>query len=201
MAISIYRGTTPILRCILPEELTDKSIAEVWITLKFFDRATLHRDQIDYFLSKGEFSLSGNVITLAMSQDDTLRLHPNDYRLDIRILLSDGSAVALKQKKTIHVIDVLKDGRIEIEGISQNRIIPVVLSDKNSTEFTAIFNEAQQTFNAELGTQIVVGSGDYNGLTNRPQINGVTLEGNLSFEDLGFYSIQPDMVKDIWDEI
>ena len=201
MAISIYRGTTPILRCILPEELTDKSIAEVWITLKFFDRATLHRDQIDYFLSKGEFSLSGNVITLAMSQDDTLRLHPNDYRLDIRILLSNGSAVALKQKKTIHVIDVLKDGRIEIEGISQNRIIPVVLSDKNSTEFTAIFNEAQQTFNAELGTQIVVGSGDYNDLTNRPQINGVTLEGNLSFEDLGFYSIQPDMVKDIWDEI
>lgn len=201
MAISIYRGTTPTLRCILPEELTDKSIAEVWITLKFFDRATLHRDQIDYFLSKGEFSLSGNVITLAMSQDDTLRLHPNDYRLDIRILLSNGSAVALKQKKTIHVIDVLKDGRIEIEGISQNRIIPVVLSDKNSTEFTAIFNEAQQTFNAELGTQIVVGSGDYNDLTNRPQINGVTLEGNLSFEDLGFYSIQPDMVKDIWDEI
>lgn len=33
------------------------------------------------------------------------------------------------------------------------------------------------------------GTSDYDALTNRPQINGVTLTGNKSFEDLGLYTV------------
>jgi len=38
-----------------------------------------------------------------------------------------------------------------------------------------------------LATPVAVGSGttDYNDLTNKPSINDVTLEGNVSFADLG----------------
>lgn len=200
MAISIYRGTTPTLSCILPTELTDKTIAEVWLTFKFINKQTLRCDQIDYYLSKGNLTLKGNLLSLRFTQEDTLRFKPVDYKLDIRLLLNNGNAMALKTKKIIHIIDVLKNGVIESDGIGQNEIIPVILSDNNNMEFKTLFNDIQQTFDVGLNAQTVI-SGDYNDLLNKPQINGVVLEGNKTFADLHFTSLQPDQIEDIWNEL
>ena len=53
MDITIYRGTTPTLKCILPTDLTADIIQEIWLTFKFIDIRTGQTDKIDYFLSDG----------------------------------------------------------------------------------------------------------------------------------------------------
>jgi len=44
-----------------------------------------------------------------------------------------------------------------------------------------------------LVTPVAIGKepGDYDGLTNKPRINGVELSGDLSLEDLGIQELQP----------
>lgn len=42
---------------------------------------------------------------------------------------------------------------------------------------------------------------DYNNLTNKPSINGVTLEGNLELDDIGIVELTPEMVKELYLEI
>ena len=67
-------------------------------------------------------------------------------------------------------------------------------------EFKTLFNDIQQTFDVGLNTQTVI-SGDYNDLSNKPQINGVVLEGDKTLADLHFNSLQPDQIEDIWNEL
>lgn len=45
------------------------------------------------------------------------------------------------------------------------------------------------------------GTSDYNELSNKPQINGVTLEGNKSNEDLGIQSISNAEIDEILTKI
>lgn len=44
-----------------------------------------------------------------------------------------------------------------------------------------------------LVTPVAIGKepGDYDGLTNKPRINGVELSGDLSLKDLGIQELQP----------
>ena len=44
--------------------------------------------------------------------------------------------------------------------------------------------QEESKFNLVLATPIAIS--DYENLINKPQINSVTLSGNLSFQDLGF---------------
>ena len=60
----------------------------------------------------------------------------------------------------------------------------------------------QQSIKANLS---VVGSPitekDYEKLTNKPKINGVKLESNKSFEELGYDSVTNTELKSIYDSI
>lgn len=45
------------------------------------------------------------------------------------------------------------------------------------------------------------GTTNYNDLTNKPQINGVTLRGNKSFSDLGLKPLTAEEITEIWNSI
>ena len=42
---------------------------------------------------------------------------------------------------------------------------------------------------------------DYNDLENKPSINGVTLESEMTLEDIGILEMTPEMVSEIFSEI
>lgn len=42
---------------------------------------------------------------------------------------------------------------------------------------------------------------DFENLDNLPTINGVTVKGDLSLEDIGIIELTPKMVSEIWLEI
>lgn len=41
---------------------------------------------------------------------------------------------------------------------------------------------------------------DYNDLENKPSINGVTLESDMTLEDIGILELTPEMVSEIFSE-
>ena len=45
------------------------------------------------------------------------------------------------------------------------------------------------------------GTDNYNSLTNKPQINNVTLKGNKSFEDLGLIPYNKNDIQSLWDSV
>ncbi len=42
---------------------------------------------------------------------------------------------------------------------------------------------------------------EYNDLENKPTINGTTIEGDLTLEDIGISELTPDMVSEIFLEV
>lgn len=99
----IFRGTTPKFTFTLPFDTS--LIDKVYITFYQRDRKSIEKEISDC-------ELSYNKLTLKLTQNDTLSLVSNvDVQIQIRALLTDGSAVASKvnYKK---VADVLKDGEI-----------------------------------------------------------------------------------------
>ena len=41
---------------------------------------------------------------------------------------------------------------------------------------------------------------DFDNLDNLPTVNGVTVQGNLSLEDIGIIELTPEMVAELWTE-
>jgi hypothetical protein len=39
---------------------------------------------------------------------------------------------------------------------------------------------------------------DYDELTNKPSLNGVTLEGDMELEDVGIVELTPEMVAELY---
>lgn len=78
-------------------------------------------------------------------------------------------------------------------AISDVAPVSVALSDLTDVEITEPENNEVLTYNSESGkweNQPAQGGGssDYADLTNKPQINSITLVGNLSSSDLGLFS-------------
>ena len=61
--------------------------------------------------------------------------------------------------------------------------------DNNSATFNANFSDSSSaSFIANFGASQFIITGDYNDLGNKPQINGITLEGNKTSEELNIIS-------------
>lgn len=81
---------------------------------------------------------------------------------------------------------------LDMDNLEQ---FPVDLDDNNENFNVNLDNEDQnfslnatsedEDFEVEFGEVTNLGTTDYNALDNKPQINGVTLEGNKTSEDLG----------------
>lgn len=55
----------------------------------------------------------------------------------------------------------------------------------------------QQDFTADFGTVTKVSTDDYNNLINKPSIEGVTLQGDKTFSQLGLDEITPQDIDTI----
>ena len=99
----MIRGTTPTLKYNLPFEVS--SIDKLWIVFSQNEEERL-------FLDKSRCSLSGNTITVKLTQEETLSLLPNCIvNIQIRLLTNDGCALASKVMMGT-VCDVSKGGVI-----------------------------------------------------------------------------------------
>lgn len=65
-----------------------------------------------------------------------------------------------------------------------NNLIKFELQD-NSQNINATLEDNSQVINVNLGDSPLPGTDDYNNLLNKPQINNVTLQGNMTLTDLG----------------
>lgn len=195
MGIVIYRGTTPTLKCILPTQLTADIIKEIWLTFKFIDMRTGQTNRIDYYLSDGQMALNENVLSLKFTQEMTLAFKTHDYKLDLRILLVDGSAIALKNKKVVKIINVLND---EFMG---DKTVSLVLSSNKEIEFETTFNDISDSFDADFDTVNIVEVNDYLKLLNKPTINGEIVVGDKTLEDYHLDDLSDDEIVSIWNDI
>lgn len=194
MAISIYRGTTPTLKIILPSDMTEDTVLEAWLSFRP-SRDNCIKRQIDYYLTEKQLTLNSNVLALNFSQNGTLKFAPGTYRVDLRILLTNKSALAIKHKKLINVIDVLKDGVI---GGDELKDYTLVATNK-AQEFDVLFNEETMTFDADFGLEVNAVS-SYKTLLDKPSINGVELIDDKSFEDLGLEALDEMDIYDLWNK-
>ncbi len=102
----MYRGTTPTLYLELETELDLSNITEMWVTFK---SPTV---EITKYLSKNEviFDSELNVVTVVLSQDDTLALYSGEAEVQIRFKANDLSYATDIVKLDIQ--KVLKEGVI-----------------------------------------------------------------------------------------
>lgn len=102
----MYRGTTPTLYLELETELDLSNITEMWVTFK---SPTV---EITKYLSKNEviFDSELNVVTVVLSQDDTLALYSGEAEVQIRFKVNDLAYATDIEKLDIQ--KVLKEGVI-----------------------------------------------------------------------------------------
>ena len=99
----MVRGTTPTLQFEFPFALTN--VAELWVTLKQDNNIVLDKALADC-------ELNGAVLTLRLTQQDTLKLNASlPVAIQIRMRTNDGNAVA-SNIITTSVGQILKDGVI-----------------------------------------------------------------------------------------
>ena len=99
----MIRGTTPTLEFVIPFSVDQ--IAELFVSMAQNNKVVIDKDF-------DECELSGNKITVRLSQDDTLNFDDSiNTEIQVRIRTIDGNALASK----IIVVDtgrILKDGVI-----------------------------------------------------------------------------------------
>lgn len=100
----MYRGTTPTLYLELDTELDLSNLAEMWVTFK---SPTV---EITKTLSEVAFDSETNVITVILSQNETLQLFNGKADVQVRLRTSDDLAYATD------IVDV-EIGRILKEGV------------------------------------------------------------------------------------
>lgn len=99
----MIRGTTSTLQFTFPFELNN--VAELWVTLKQDNNIVLDKTLVDC-------ELDGSVLTLRLTQQDTLKLNAfMPVAIQVRIRTNDGNAVA-SNIITTSVGQILKDGVI-----------------------------------------------------------------------------------------
>ena len=77
-----------------------------------------------------------------------------------------------------------------VQAQISSRPIKARMEVTNSSEFNADFSQ-NETMDVDMGEVFEVQSldGDYNSLENKPKINGVTLVGDKTTEDLGIQGV------------
>ena len=97
----MIRGTTPTLTFTLPMAVS--TLSEYWVTV------SQHYDNIRIDHDSSDCTASGSTITVALTQEETLRLVPDKpVYIQLRVLTSGGDAMASEAFRTT-VADVLRE--------------------------------------------------------------------------------------------
>lgn len=104
----MVRGTTPILTMQINSDIDFDDIKEIWVTVK--DKFA----ELNYSLSDQLVTVDAEnkIITVVMSQEDTLSLHEPNVNMQVR-LLTNGNIAYASAIKTVLLSDILKEGVIE----------------------------------------------------------------------------------------
>lgn len=99
----MFRGTTPTLKFTLPIETS--AIAAAYISVEQNRRVILEK-------SIEDCTLSGNTISVKLTQEETLKLGVSDRtEIQLRVRLADGNALA-SQIFMVPIDRILKNGVI-----------------------------------------------------------------------------------------
>lgn len=107
--MQIIRGTTPTITMNVKSELDFELITEIWLYI-----AQQNKVKVDKVIEDVTLNDEKKTITCVLSQEDTLALKEGDATIQLRVLLSDGTALANKESK-ITVLPVRKQGVITNE--------------------------------------------------------------------------------------
>lgn len=84
--------------------------------------------------------------------------------------------------------------------MSENNCCTFQVEFEEASSLDACFTESEG-MTADFGEVMKVSTSDYNGLSNKPQINEVTLQGNKTFDELGDHTLSNLEIKAIFDRI
>lgn len=108
--LQFIRGTTPTITITVTNENIDLSdVTQVWIYVSQQNKPKIDKDIDDVTIDTEE-----KTITVKLTQADTLALRAGDSYFQMRVLLSDDTALATVATK-VTVLDVYKNGEIKVE--------------------------------------------------------------------------------------
>lgn len=107
--MEFIRGTTPTIEAIVKNEEIDlHDITQVWIYISQSKKV-----KVDKLYTDVEFDYNHKIIRVKLSQEDTLDLKAGEALIQIRILLTDGTALATIAE-SIEIAEVYKEGEIKV---------------------------------------------------------------------------------------
>ena len=105
--MQLTRGTTPTITINVKSEIDLTQVAQVWVYISQQNKVKVDKQITDVTIDS-----VNKTITLRLEQNDTLALRAGDALFQIRLLLSDTTALATTASK-INIIEIYKDGVIE----------------------------------------------------------------------------------------
>lgn len=107
--MQLIRGTTPEIEITVKTEIDLHQAAEVWIYI-----SQQNKVKVDKKITDVTFDYEDRMMTVRLSQEDTLGLKEGEALFQIRLLLLDGTALATLASKVV-VKQVYKEGEITPE--------------------------------------------------------------------------------------
>lgn len=108
MAIVIRRGSTPEIKCYIPEDIDMSSIVNIWLYLTQNEHG---KDivKVDKVFTELTVNVEEHYISVRLSQDDSLNLKVGTALIQIRLLMQDGACLP-SSEETVRVLNVYKEG-------------------------------------------------------------------------------------------
>lgn len=107
--MQLIRGTTPTIIIDVKSEIDLHQVVAIWVYI-----SQQNKVKVDKELSDVTFDYENRKITVLLSQEDTLNLRAGDAIFQIRLLLSDDTALATLENR-VTVKEVYKGGVITEE--------------------------------------------------------------------------------------
>ena len=93
------------------------------------------------------------------------------------------------------------DADVNLDDLLGDAIIVDAKVEESSADVTAEATAEGGDVKLDVGSVLITGqTGDYKNLTNKPSVNGVTLEGNKSLKDLGDDSLSTEDIRNSVDK-
>lgn len=103
----MYRGTTPNLQIKIRSQLDLNNVKQCWATIK----SSINSKEITYDLNNMVLDPEEAILSIRMSQEDTLKFGGGELNIQVRLLM-DGDLAYASNIKRITINQILKDGVI-----------------------------------------------------------------------------------------
>ena len=105
--MELIRGTTPTIEMIVKNDDIDlHNITQVWIYI-----SQQKKVKVDKLYDDVEFDYENRIMRVKLAQADTLDLKAGEALIQVRVLLSDGTALATFASD-VTIAEVYKEGEI-----------------------------------------------------------------------------------------